>query len=55
MMKKNNRIKVIEGRLISVALGIAAGIAFFPESGKIFVDDVRKKSAEFHAYLAPPV
>lgn len=52
-MKKNNRMRVIEGRLISAALGIAAGIALLPESGRVFVGDVRKKSAEFHAYLAP--
>lgn len=52
-MKKNNRMKVIEGRLISAALGIAAGIALLPESGRIFIGDVKKKSAEFHAYLAP--
>ncbi len=52
-MKKNNTIKLIEGGLIGAALGIAAGIILAPESGKKFRNDVKKKSAEFHAYLAP--
>ncbi|MHB0978347.1 MAG: YtxH domain-containing protein [Minisyncoccota bacterium] len=52
-MKKNNTIKLIEGGLIGAALGIAAGIILAPESGKKFRNDVKNKSAEFHAYLAP--
>lgn len=52
-MKKNNTIKVIKGGLIGAALGIAAGIILAPESGKKFRSDIKKKSAEFHAYLAP--
>jgi len=52
-MKKNNRAKVIEGRIVGAILGVAAGIAVASESGKKFLGDVQKKSAEFHAYLAP--
>jgi len=52
-MKKNNRAKIIEGRIVGAALGVAAGIVLVSESGKKFLVDVRKKSAEFHAYLAP--
>ncbi len=57
IMKKNNTkkttMKAVEGRLVSAALGIAAGIALIPSSGKKFGSDVQKKSAQFHAYLAP--
>ncbi|RJQ23137.1 hypothetical protein C4565_10935 [Candidatus Parcubacteria bacterium] len=52
-MKKNNRAKIIEGRLIGAALSIAAGIILVSESTKKFLGDVKKKSAEFHAYIAP--
>src|SRR3989344_439891 len=52
-MKKNNTIKVIEGGLVGMTLGVAAGIMLAPESGKKFRGDIKKKSAEFYAYLAP--
>ncbi len=51
--QKSETLKIVEGGLISAALGIAAGIVLAPEAGKKFSDDLRKKSAEFHAYLAP--
>ena len=53
MIKKKNVIKSIEAGLVSAALGIAAGIALAPESGKKFKSDVKKKSDEFEVYLAP--
>jgi hypothetical protein len=49
-MKKTT---TVEGKLISAALSIAAGIVLISGSGKKFMNDVEKKSAEFHAYLAP--
>lgn len=52
-MKKNNTIKLIEGGLIGAALGIAAGILLAPESGKKLRGDIKKKTAEFQAYIAP--
>jgi gas vesicle protein len=52
-MNKNNKIKLVEGGLIGVALGVAAGIALAPKSGKEFRGDIKKKSAEFYTYLAP--
>ncbi len=51
--KKGKKAKAIGGKFISAALGIAAGIALIPESGGKFFKDAKKKSAEFHAYLAP--
>jgi gas vesicle protein len=48
-MKKKSTMSRIEGGLISAALGIAAGIALAPETGKKFGSDIKKKSAEFHA------
>ena len=52
-MKKNNTIKVIKSGLVGATLGVAAGIMLAPESGKKFRGDIKKKSAEFYAYLAP--
>ncbi|MFA5870855.1 MAG: hypothetical protein WC842_03120 [Candidatus Paceibacterota bacterium] len=52
-MKKNNKTKFVEGKIVGAALSVAAGIVLVSESGKKFLGDIRKKSAEFHAYLAP--
>jgi len=46
-------MNLVEGAFVGAALGIAAGIVLAPESGKKFRADMKKKSAEFHAYLAP--
>ena len=50
---KRNKMKLVEGAVIGAALGIAAGLVLAPESGKKFRSDIKKKSVEFHAYLAP--
>lgn len=52
-MNKSNKIKLIEGGIVGAVLGVAAGILLTPESGKKFRGDIKKKSAEFQAYLAP--
>ena len=52
-MTKNNKMKLVEGGLIGAALGMAAGIVIMSEAGQKLGGDVKKKSAEFHAYLAP--
>lgn len=52
-MKTKTKMNLVEGAVVGAALGIAAGIVLAPESGKKFRTDIKKKSAEFHAYLAP--
>lgn len=54
-MKAKTKMNLVEGALVGAALGIAAGIVLAPESGKKFRTDIKKKSAEFHAHLAPHI
>ena len=50
---KKNKGGVLMGTLVGAALGAAAGILLAPESGKKIRKDIKNKSAEFYAYLAP--
>ena len=51
---KNGKIKLLEGGLIGAALGVAAGIFMTSTStGKKLTNDLKDKSADFYAYLAP--
>ena len=50
---KNNKLKMVGSGLVGAAIGVAAGIALAPESGKKFRADVKKKSVELKAYLKP--
>lgn len=52
---KNNKLKMVESGLVGAAIGIVAGIALAPESGKKFRSDVKKKSLELKAYLKPKI
>ncbi len=52
-MKKENKTMLsnIESGVVGAALGVAAGMALAPESGKKFRDDIKKKVLQVRAYL----
>ncbi len=53
---KNNKIKLLEGGLIGAALGVAAGIFLSStDAGKKLGGELKDKSADFYAYLAPRI
>ncbi len=51
---KNGKVKLLEGGLIGAVLGVAAGIFLASsDSGKKLGADIKEKSADFYASLAP--
>ncbi len=52
-MKKSTKSHLIEGALVGAVLGVVAGLALAPETGKELRADVTKRLNEFYAYLAP--
>lgn len=52
-MKGNNKLSLLEGALVGTALGVAAGLFLASKKGKELQKDIKQKTVEFYAYIAP--
>lgn len=51
--KSSNKLSILEGAFVGVALGVAAGLFLSSKKGKKMQKDVTQTAAEFYAYIAP--
>jgi gas vesicle protein len=52
---KVNKVSLLEGAIIGTALGVAAGLFLGSKKGKQLQKDIKEKTAEFYAYIAPKI
>ena len=49
----SKKLSILEGTVIGVALGVAAGLFLSSKKGKRLQKDAKQKAAEFYEYIAP--
>ena len=48
-------VKILEGTLVGVALGVAAGVLLAPNSGKKTREYLKNLSGDFYNYITPKI
>jgi gas vesicle protein len=55
MAKKNNTLKILEGTVAGLALGVAASMFLNSKKGKELKNNIKDVSADFYKYISPKI
>lgn len=55
MANKNNALKIIEGAVAGLALGVAAGMFLSSKKGKALRKDIAEVMGDFYKYISPKI